>query len=269
MSLIALHSAPPWEWPLGAARQIMDVLSNEHADPAERLLAAELAGEINVIHDDFVELLLQILDRGDFSDELRCQAALSLGPVLEEVDIDGFDAPFGEPPISEGTFRSIQAAFEKIYADNGMPKIVRRRVLEASVRAPRDWHRDAIVAAYSRRDREWKVTAVFAMRWVDGFEREILQALESSDSEIRYQAVCAAGNWGVEAAWPHVAPILETERGDRRMLLAAIEAVGSLRPKQAPDVLGELIDDDDEEIAEAAMEVITLSEADFLEVTED
>ncbi|MEQ9319687.1 MAG: hypothetical protein RIF41_11055 [Polyangiaceae bacterium] len=269
MSLRGLQVTPPWEWPRGAARQIMDVLANERAEASERLLAAELAGDVTIINDDFVELLLQILDRGDFSDALRCQAALSLGPVLEEVDIDGFDAPFGEPPISEGMFRSIQAALEKIHADNGMPKIVRRRALEASVRAPRDWHRAAIRAAYGRRDRDWKVTAVFAMRWVDGFEREILESLESDDGEIRYQAVCAAGNWGVEAAWPHVAPILETERGDRRMLLAAIEAVGSLRPKMAPDVLGELIDDEDEEIAEAAMEVITLSEADFLEVSED
>lgn len=247
----------------------MDVLANEHADPTERLIAAELAGDVTIINDDFVELLLQILDRGDFPDRLRCQAALSLGPVLEEVDIDGFDAPFGEPPISKGVFRSIQAAFEKMHADNATPKIVRRRVLEASVRAPRDWHRAAIRTAYARRDREWKVTAVFAMRWVDGFDREILEALESDDDEIRYQAVCAAGNWGVEAAWPHVAPILETERGDRRMLLAAIEAVGSLRPKEAPAVLGDLADDEDAEIAEAAMGVITLSDGDFIEVTED
>jgi len=269
MSLRRLKAIPSWDWPADARQRIAAVLSDERAEAQERLVAAELAGDVTVIDDEIVETLLTILDRGDFSDELRCQAAISLGPVLEEADIDGFDAPFGDSPISKGTFRLIQAALEKHYADSGIPKIVRRRVLEASVRAPQDWHRAAIEAAYGRRDREWKLTAVFATRWVDGFERIILEALESRDDEIRFEAICAAGNWGIEAAWPYVEPIVVRSEEDKRLRMAAIEAVASIRPGEVAGVLGGLVDDEDEEIAEAAHEAIMLSEADFLEVDED
>ncbi|MCA9625922.1 MAG: HEAT repeat domain-containing protein [Myxococcales bacterium] len=254
---------PAFDLPEGVKEEALRVLAHEGSPDVERRIAAELLGDMSLVDDEVVELLLTILDRGDFSDELRCQAALALGPVLEAVDIDGFDA-FEPPPISEGIFRRIQAALEKHYADNAIPKIVRRRVLEASVRAPREWHRQAIAAAYARRDRDWKVTAVFAARWVDGLEAMILEALESEDDEIRYQAVCAAGNWGIEAAWPQVSPILDLEQVERRLLLAAIEAVASIRPEAAVEVLGDLVTSDDEEIADAAQEAIMLSDGDLV-----
>jgi hypothetical protein len=47
---------------------------------------------------------------------------------------------------------------------------VRRRVLEASVRAPQDWHQEAIREAYSSGDESWRLTAVFCMRFVRGFK---------------------------------------------------------------------------------------------------
>jgi hypothetical protein len=53
-------------------------------------------------------------------------------------------------------------------------------VLEASVRAPQDWHLDAIREAYSSTDEAWSLTAVFCMRFVRGFNEQILEALESS-----------------------------------------------------------------------------------------
>jgi hypothetical protein len=55
--------------------------------------------------------------------------------------------------------------------DASVPTDVRRRILEASVRAPQDWHRDAIRAAYASDDDVWRLTAVFCMRSVRGFER--------------------------------------------------------------------------------------------------
>ena len=59
-------------------------------------------------------------------------------------------------------------------------------------------------AAYSSDDEDWKLTAVFAMRSVRGFDGQILEALESENEDIHYEAVCAAGNWELEAAWSHV-----------------------------------------------------------------
>ena len=81
--------------------------------------------------------MLSIVLRGDETEALRCQAVLSLGPVLEYAYTDGFDDP-EEVPISEGTFRRLQESLRKLYLDTDMAKNVRRRILEASVRAPRE-----------------------------------------------------------------------------------------------------------------------------------
>ena len=95
--------------------------------------------------------------------------------------------------------------------DTNVPKEVRRRILEASVRAPQDWHQNAIREAYSSGDESWRLTAVFCMRFVRGFNDQILEALEAENQDIHYQAVCAAGNWEVDAAWSHIASLITTE----------------------------------------------------------
>jgi hypothetical protein len=118
-------------------------------------------------------------------------------------------------------FQRIQDTLRSIYLDDGVPKHVRRRVLEASVRAGRDWRRDAVRAAYSSDDEEWKLTAVFSMRWIRGFDEQILEMLESRNPEIHYEAVCAAGNWEVDAAWPHVAAPIASQATEKSLLLAA------------------------------------------------
>ncbi len=100
-------------------------------------------------------------------------------------------------PISEWTFREVRETLRKLYRDTSAPKEVRRRILEASVRAPQEWHRDAIRAADASGDEDWTLTAVFAMRLVPGFEREILVVMESENPDVHYEAVCAAGVWSV------------------------------------------------------------------------
>ena len=43
------------------------------------------------------------------------------------------------------------------------------------------------------------------MRFVRGFDEQILEALDSKNPDTHYEVVLAAGNWEVDAAWPHVA----------------------------------------------------------------
>ena len=133
-----------------------------------------------------------------------------------------------------------------------MPPNVRRDILEASARAPADWHPDAVRAAYAREDREWRLTAVCAMGYVDGFDDEILAALDDPDAEIRRVAVSAVGTWDLEAAWPHVSALLSAQDTDRELLLAAIEAGGIIHPHEAQPLLLALSDSDDADIAAAA-----------------
>ncbi|MBW1816138.1 MAG: hypothetical protein JRJ60_03150, partial [Deltaproteobacteria bacterium] len=163
--------------------------------------------------------------------------------------------------ISDDTFRKIQESLRRLYLDAAVPKYVHRRILEASVRAPRDWHQDAIRAAYSSDDEDWRLTAVFSMRWVRGFDNQILEALDNNNQDIHYQAICAAGNWEVDAAWSHVSKLVSEQVTDKPILLAAIDAVAGIRPQEAGMILVDLTDSDDEDIAEAAHEAIYMAEA--------
>ena len=258
MDLKTLKDTPPWDWPKGIGEVLLEVLLDEQADESDRLLASELAGNFTVIDDELVDALLSILRNHEAPEKLRAKAAISVGPALEHADTDGFDD--FTAPISEATFLGIQETLRKLYMDVGVPKDVRRRILEASVRAPLDWHQDAIRAAYTSDDECWKLTAVFSMRWIRGFDDQILEALESADPEIHYQAVCAAGDWEVAAAWPHVVGLVDSEETDKPLLLAAIDAVASIRPQEARVILADLTDTDDEDIVEATYEAMTMAE---------
>jgi hypothetical protein len=236
-----------------------EILNDSLAQESDRLMAAELAGDSTVINDDLADALLAIVRDAEEPDKLRARAAISLGPVLEQADTDGFE-DLDDVPIFERTFRSIQDTLHRLYLDKSNPTEVRRRILEASVRAPQDWHHNAIMAAYSSEDKDWMLTAVFSMRWVRGFDNQILEALKSADPEIHYQAVNAAGNWELEAAWPHIIALLNDAGTPKPLLLAAIDAASSIRPQEAGEILIDLAASDDEEIAEAADEAIAMSE---------
>src|SRR6202795_260569 len=180
MDLKTLQDTPPWDWPRDAGERFQEVLIDRRANESDRLAAAELAGDLVVMNDELAESLLAIVRSPDEPEQLRARAAISLGPILEQAEMDGFDDP-DDVHITQDTFRNIQDAFQKVYFDSSVPKEVRRRILEASVRAAESWHQNAIRAAYSSGDREWVLTAVFAMRWVRGFDEQILEALKSAD----------------------------------------------------------------------------------------
>src|SRR5271167_2664009 len=178
MDLKALKDTPPWDWPAGTAEKLVNVLRDEQATVSDRVLATEMAGDFTVVNDELVEALLAILRNSEESKQVRARAAISLGPVLEYADTEGFDDE-GDVPISEPTFQGIQELLHQLYRDAHIPKEVRRRILEASVRAPREWHENAIRSAYSSGDEMWKLTAVFCMRFLRGFEEQIVEELDN------------------------------------------------------------------------------------------
>lgn len=258
MDLEDLKDTPPWDWPEGAGKSFLGILHDDQADESDRLLAAELAGDFTVINGELVDALLSIVRNGEEPEKLRAKAAISLGPVLEHADTDGFEDD--SAAISEAMFLGIQESLRKLHLDADVPKEVRRRILEASVRAPQDWHQDAIHAAYSNEHEGWRLTAVFSMRWVRGFEDQILEALRSADAEIHYQAVCAAGSWEVAAAWSHITALVTSRETEKALRLAAIDALASIRPQEAAVVLADLTDSSDEDIVEAACEAMAVAE---------
>jgi hypothetical protein len=259
IDLKILKDTPSWDWPEGAGKMFLGIIRDDQADESDRLLAAELAGDFTVINDELADALLLIVRSGYETEELRGRAVISLGPALEYAYTDGFEDP-DDVPITEQTFHRIQKTLRKLYMDADVPKEVRRRVLEASVRAPQNWHQDAVRAAYASDDEDWKLTAVFCMRFVRGFDDRILESLDGKNPDIHYQAVCAAGNWEVDAAWSHIAALVTSEETEKPLLLAAIEALASIHPQESSEILGGLTDSDDEDIVEAAFEAMAMAE---------
>jgi len=260
MNINKLKEMPSWEWPENAGHVFLGLLRDDQADGSERFLAAELAGDFTVINDELAAALLSILCNSREPDALRGQAAISLGPALEYASTDGFDDP-DETPITEPMFRKIQETLEKLYTDAKIPKFVRRMILEGSVRAPEKWHKNAVRAAYRSGEEDWKLTAVFCMQFIRGFNKEILESLNSKNPDIHYEAVCAAGNWEIAAAWPHVAALITSEETEKDLLLAAIESAAFIRPEKASEILGPLLEDEDEDIVDAAYEALVMAGA--------
>lgn len=259
MSLKTLKGVPPWEWPDGAGKLLLGVLRDQRSVESDLLLAVELAGDLTVIDDELVDALLSILRGGDKTEMVRGRAAISLGPVLEHADTEGFEES-DDLPITQRTFHEIQESLRKLYSDANVPNEVRRRILEASVRAAEDWHPDAVRAAFASDDEGWRLTAIFCMRFVRGFEAQILTALDNANPDIHYEAVLAAGTWGVDAAWSHVVDLVSSDRISKPLLLAAIDAVAGIRPHEAAEVLDDLADSDDEEIAAAVEEAMAMAQ---------
>lgn len=254
-----MDNTPPFGFFEESEESILERLLDEQADEDDRILAAQAAGDYVNVNDRLADALLSILGDDRQPEKLRRGAAIALGPALEAADIDGFDDP-DDAPISEQTFQRIQEVLRSLYRDAGVPEQVRRSILEASVRAPEAWHRDAVAAAYSSGDDDWRLSAVFAMRWLNGFDDEILESLQSENEDIHYEAVCAAGNWELQAAWSHVAALVASPQTDKDLLLAAIEALATIRPGEAGPLLVDLSDSDDEDISEAAYEAMSMAE---------
>ena len=137
MDLKTLYDTPPWQWPEGTDKILLGILRDDRTDQSDCLLATELAGDSTVVNDELVDVLLSILRNGDAPENLRGQAAISIGPALEYADIDGFEEPVAAP-ITEQTFRKIQETLHKLYTDADDEDIV-DTVYEAMAMAGEFW----------------------------------------------------------------------------------------------------------------------------------
>ena len=259
-----LDETPAFEWPQDAAQKILEALADQRMDPSDRLLAAKLAGSSDLVTDDLADALLAVVANPEEAEQLRACAATSLGPILQYADEEGFEE-FGDPPIYLDTFDKLVESLQGVYVDRDTPKLVRRRVLEASVRSPQDWHREAISWAYSQNDSDWRLTAIFSMGWVDGFDDQILEALESDDEASHREAVHAAGEQGLDQAWSYVVGLVNAKDTDKDLLLTAVLAAGNIRSDGAAAALAHLADSEDEDIRDAVAEALVLNEGVYVD----
>jgi len=258
MDLKTLQDTPPWEWPPETEQFLLDLLGDRTADAAERKAAAELAGDYTVISDALALGLLTVVRDELESLDLRSTAVIALGPALEHADMMGFEDE-DDVLISERLFHRLQDTLQKLYMQADLPKELRQRILEASVRAPQKWHHEVVRSAYGSDDPAWRLTAVFCMGYIGGFDSQILEALQNPDPLVHYHAVCAAGNWEVDEAWPHISELVRSDRTDKDLRIAAIGAVAAIRPEEAGGLFNDLIESEDEELVEAVFEALALA----------
>lgn len=258
MDIHTLYDTPPWDWPENAEAMIIELLQDAQADAAERLLAAELAGDYTNMNDALADALLTVTSRSGESAELRGAAVTALGNALEHAYTMGFEDE-DDIQLTERGFHHAINMLHQLFLDHQVPETVRQRVLEASVRAPQDWHDAAVRDALSGDDR-WRLTAVFCMRFIPGFDDDILDALHDDQARIRYHAICAAGAWEVDEAWPHMLALLAADSTDKELRLAAIDAVASIRPTEASEILNKLTASEDDDIVDAAYEALAMAE---------
>ena len=255
---------PPWDWDDDHKALILDTLVDGDADASERTLAAEMAGSIVMIDDEIAEILLQLAADTGLSDELRAACAISLGPALEECSAMELDSStennlldvFGDESISKTVYKRIQAGLYRLYEAAASPLEVQRRALEASIRAPEDWHEQAVSRAWQSNDPRWQLTAVFCMGWIEGFHDETAEALDSDDPEILEHALRAAGNKEIQSGWRTAVSLAVDVDTPKPLRLAAIEAVAAIRPQQAYSALEDLLYCGDEEIEQTVEEAL-------------
>jgi hypothetical protein len=257
MDIHTLNDLPPWEWPEDAEAMIIGLLQDAQADVEERLLAADMAGDYTNMNDALADALLAVTSSAGASIELRGAAVIALGGALEHAYTMGFEDE-DDILLTESGFHQVINTLQQLFLDPDVPDDVRRRVLEASVRAPQDWHDEAIRMALSGGDL-WRLTAVFCMRFIPGFNDDILDALNDDNPRIRYHAVCAAGAWEVDDAWLHVYNLLIADDTDKELRLAAIDAVASIRPVEAAGILNQLTASEDDDIVDAAYEALAMA----------
>ena len=236
------------------------LLSDMNSPDAQVRMAAreELIEEMN---DEVAAAILDIAS-GRAGEEVRADALIALGPIIEECSFDYDDlapdidlGPEMDPSISRTTFATLLDRIREIYSDEAQPKIVRRRALEVLIRNPAPWLTAEIRRHSISADDEWRRTAVFAMGMITGFEREIAATVATADGELLFEAVRAAGEMEVTSAASRIRELALTEGGDPDTRIAAILALPKV-DRHAFELLDELTGSDDDEVSEAAEEAI-------------
>jgi len=239
---------------------------------------AEAREELTMLMDDDIARAFLDVASSDAGEEIRADAIVGLGPIIEEAGMDfsdddsgfAFDPDLG-PGISRETFDSIIREIRALYEDEAQPKLIRRRAFEILVRDPQPWQSVEIRKHFGGSDPLWKLTAVFGMGYVAGFEKEIAATVAAADDHLLYEAIRSASSMEVSAAAKRIRHLATSKDTDHDLRLVSIEALPNVDPN-SDEILESLAESRDREIAEtaqAALDELMLMQNQFDEDDED
>ncbi|NSW53066.1 MAG: HEAT repeat domain-containing protein [Anaerolineae bacterium] len=217
-------------------------------EPAVRAGAIRLLFEYD--RRDLVDKMLDVLEN-DADELVQSTAATMLGNYVYLGELEEFPA--------EEAHRIEDALLRAIDESNSV--LVQRRALEAVSFSGREEVSPLILAAYEKNERDWILTALYAMGRSASQEwgKIVMQNLDHYDTDIQFEAIQAAGEMYLETARPW---LLKTARDAEnldqsiRMAIArALENIGGDGVMEALESLMEWADDDEEmELLEQAVE---------------
>lgn len=240
-----------------------DLLARLKSDDEE--IRYEAREELALEMDDDIARVYLDLARSDAAEDVRADVIVGLGPVIEEAGDEYFEgavpwAPELGPPISREMFDTIRTELRAIYDDPAQPVLVRRRALEVLVRDPQEWQVGEIRKHHSGGDESWKLTAVFCMGHMPGFESELAELVGTASGPLLFEAVRGAGMQGVRAVADRIRVLAESPLTELDLRLAAIEALPWV-DSDCEELLDKLAASKDPEIAavaDAALEDLDL-----------
>jgi HEAT repeat protein len=178
----------------------------EDSNPQIRFLAMRSLQEYEVV--DLIPTFIQIMME-DKDEEIRAMAAINLGKYVYLGEVD---------TISKDKQRHIEDKLLQV-AHSSDSSLVRRKAVEALGYSSNQQVPKLIKAAYQSGKPEWIASALFAMgRTIDPrWQSEIETMLDSAVSEIRFEAIRAAGELEISSARFKLINCLDASESEIRM----------------------------------------------------
>lgn len=201
-----------------------------------------------------IPVYLDILTK-DMDNEVRAAAAAILRLFIYQGELE---------ELPKESLRDIEEALLNAVS-NGATTLIRRRALEALGVSSRDEVPGLIKSAYHRKEPDWIVSAIFAMGYSDDdrWEKYILAHLHDQITEVRSEAIRAAGRLGLASARIPLLDLLEDEEDleARRDLVWALSEIGGEGMREKLEELLDIESDEDEiDFLEEAMENLLFTE---------
>jgi HEAT repeat protein len=203
--------------------------------------------------DESIEVMDRLVElaKQDEAVNVRAAALKALGRFILKGEL-------GELPENE-IIRAQQAAVSALN-DVHEPVEVRRRALEAIANSSHEQVPTAIQKAYRSDDRAMKLSAVYAMGRTcdDRWEGAVMNELDSTDAEMRYEAVRAAGELELVAAVPKLGQLVADD--DTEIQDMAVWSLGEIGGRESLRILRAVLDmaeeNEDEDLVSAVEDAI-------------
>jgi HEAT repeat protein len=220
-------------------------------DAAVRKLAVQMMVEYE--SPDLIPFYLRLVNE-DPDSEVRAVVASALGNFIYLGELD---------KLSKSKQNTIEEHLLAITQGSDAP-LVRRRALEALGYSSRDEVSPLIERAYNAGQREWLVSALFAMGRSanEVWNEKVLRMIDHSAPTVRAEAVTAAGELGIkEARLPLMKLINDDDDRVRTAAVWSLSQIGGDRVRALlEDLLDQVEDDDEAEFLEDALENLSFTE---------